>query len=63
MCVAASVEGHAFQARETCLNFPEIGQRTPIWLTSIEAALQVPEPQLNELLAGFMANEICRVRW
>ncbi|MBB6486981.1 NUDIX hydrolase [Rhizobium lusitanum] len=59
--VTASVEVHALEVKEICLNFPETGQRTLIWLPPIEAALQVPEPQLKELLAGFMANEIGKI--
>lgn len=51
--VPAVVEVHALEVKEACDNFPEIGQRVLIWLPPVEAALQVPEPELKGLLAGF----------
>lgn len=51
--IPAIVEVHALEVKEACVNFPEIGQRMLIWLPPVEAALQVSEPELKGLLAGF----------
>ncbi len=51
--IPAVVEVHALEVKEACNNFPESGQRLLIWLPPVEAALQVPEPELKGLLAAF----------
>ncbi|MFJ6328687.1 MULTISPECIES: NUDIX hydrolase [unclassified Rhizobium] len=51
--IPAVVEVYALEVKEACNKFPEIGQRVLIWLPPVEAALQVPEPELKGLLASF----------
>lgn len=51
--IPAVVEVHALEVKEACTTYPEIGQRMLLWLSPIQAALQVSEPQLKGLLASF----------
>jgi 8-oxo-dGTP pyrophosphatase MutT (NUDIX family) len=44
--IPSVVEVHVLEVKEACNNFPEIGQRTLIWLSPIDA-------ELKGLLAGF----------
>lgn len=40
------------------LNWPEKGQRTLRWMTPVEAALAVQEPELRDLIARFAGVEL-----
>lgn len=52
------VDVFPLQVTSEHLNWPEKGQRTLQWMTPVEAALAVQEPELRDLIARFAGVEL-----
>ncbi|MBB4566881.1 NUDIX hydrolase [Rhizobium leucaenae] len=52
------VEVHLLEVEKVCSKFPERKQRTTEWLSPLEAALRVQEPELKGLLARLIESPI-----
>ncbi|WP_164468278.1 NUDIX hydrolase [Caulobacter vibrioides] len=52
------VDVYPLEVKETLAAWPEQGQRTLEWMTPVEAALAVQEPELRDLIARFAGVDL-----
>ncbi|MGA1804966.1 NUDIX hydrolase [Rhizobium sp. HT1-10] len=50
--VLSVVQVHLLEVSDVAVEFPERGQRGTMWLSPLDAALQIREPELRSLLTG-----------